>query len=1005
MEHRNEYLDQKEAKKKLRKAKRKAVRPFRGLTILSIPLTIIAIALLIFATIFDNSVAIFMGGRFWKLDDVNPSAQYFETGLSDEMTDTEYAELIAEQVEAEGATLLYNKEHTLPLNRGAKVSLLSNSSVNPVYGGTGSGNIDASKAVSFKEGLQMAGFVVNEILWDFYENGPGSIYKREEGGIIAHTSQTVSEVPWETYTEDVKSSLRVYNDAAIVILSRIGGEGVDLEHENGNYLALDENEKEMMHQLSEMKRQGDIGKIVVLLNSANPIQLDFMNDKEIEIDALLWIGDVGLKGTEAVCKILAGEINPSGSIVDTFVYDNYSAPAMQNAVATQYELPVDDAFQTESDVASPKDTSIEELIPKKASHYMIYQEGIYVGYRYYETRYEDYVMGRGNAGNYKYKDTVAYPFGWGLSYTSFEYSDISVTYEEDTDQYVVRVTVTNTGNSFAGKETVQVYLQSPYTEYDKEYGIEKSSVTLCGFAKTKQLNLGESEQLTIYVDRADIASYDSYNKRTYIVEPGDYYLAVASNAHEAINHILAKKGYTPQKTAGRMDSVGNPEMVYTWEETTFDDKTYSVSKTGAIVTNQLDNADLNLYVGSPQSITYLSRKDWVGTYPKEIVKLSLTEHLIADLQNIQYNPYDYEQIDMPTLGADNDIDLIELRGLSYDDPKWEPLLDQLTFREMSNMIADGFHWNMPAESVDAPGSRDENGPQGLTASLIKAEYGATAFPSEDVMAATFNRELMYEVGRCIGNDCLRAGVSFLYGPGNNTHRTPYGGRNFEYYSEDGYLSGEICAAEVAGMKEKGVGVLMKHFALNDSEKERIGLGVWLNEQAAREIYLKAFQAPVEDANANGVMVAYTRFGATWSGGHYGLLTGILRDEWGCEGKIITDNALDVYVNPADFVMAGGSIMDAMLPTQLRMIKQYKDDAQMVSAMKEAAHRNLYAVVNSNAMNGVDFETDVDATTPWPIIVSWMIAIVFWGFLAFSAIMWLIKARDFKAKNVRHTNIN
>lgn len=1005
MEHRNEYLDPKEAKKKLRKAKRKAVRPFKGLTIFSIPLLVIAIALLIVAMVFDNSVAIFMGGTFWRLDDAHKDAQYFEAGLDDEKSDTHYAEMIAEQVEAEGAALLYNKDHALPLNKGVKVSMLSNSSVNPVYGGTGSGNIDASKATTFKEALQNVGFVVNETLWDFYENGPGSIYRREEGGVIAHASQKVTEVPWETYTEDIIRSLSVYGDAAIVMLSRIGGEGVDLEHVNGNYLELDKNEKEMLLSISAMKKQGDIKKIIVLLNSANPLQLDFMNEEGMDIDALLWIGDVGLKGTEAVCKILAGEVNPSGSIVDTFVYDNYSAPAMKNFVATQYELPSDYASTAEGNMAKKEATTVEDIIPEKASYYMIYQEGIYVGYRYYETRYEDYVMGSGNAGNYRYRETVAYPFGWGLSYTDFEYSDIGVTYDAEKDQYAIQVTVTNTGNSYAGKETVQVYFQSPYTAYDKENNVEKASAVLCGFAKTKLLNLGESERVTIYVDRADLASYDSYNKRTYIMEPGEYYFAVATNAHEAVNHILAHKGFTPESTNGRMDAEGNPDLVYNWVESRFDDETYSVSKTGAVVTNQLDNADLNLYVGSPEKITYLSRKDWMGTFPKEIVQLSLTEHLIQDLQNIQYDPYDYEQMDMPTLGADNDLELIEMRGLAYDDPKWEPLLDQLTFKEMSRMIADGFHWNMPAKSVEAPGSRDENGPQGLTASLIKAEYGATAFPSEDVMAATFNRELMYEVGRCIGNDCLRAGVSFLYGPGNNTHRTPYGGRNFEYYSEDGYLSGEICAAEVAGMKEKGVGVLMKHFALNDSEEQRIGLGVWLNEQAAREIYLKAFQAPVEDADANGVMVAYTRFGATWSGGHYGLVTGILREEWGCEGKIITDNALDVYVNPADFVMAGGSIMDAMLPMQLNMIKQYKDDAQMVYAMKEAAHRNLYAVVNSNAMNGVAPDTDIELVTPWPVIVCWVLVILFFGLLAFSAVMWYLRAQDFKAKNIRNTNIS
>ncbi len=993
MEHKNDILDTAKEKKKLRKAKRRATRPFKGLTFLSIPLVIISIALLIVATVFDNTVAIFFGGTFWRLEDASEEAEYYRSGLSDEMTDTHYAEMISEQVEAEGAALLYNKDHTLPLNKGVKVSLLSNSFVNPVYGGTGSGNIDASKATSFKEALEDVGFVVNGTLWDFYENGPGSIYRREEGGVIAHTSQKVTEVPWEAYTEDVKRSLSVYGDAAIVMFSRIGGEGVDLEHESANYLELDEHEKEMLLSVSSMKKQGDIKKIIVLLNSANPLQLDFMHEEGVDVDALLWIGDVGLKGTSAVCKILAGEINPSGSIVDTFVYDNYSAPAMKNFVATQYALP------SSEEVAIEDGATVEDLIPGKASYYMIYQEGIYVGYRYYETRYEDYVMGKGNAGRYNYQETVAYPFGFGLSYTDFEYSDTSVTYDAAKDQYVIGVTVTNTGNSFAGKETVQVYVQSPYTAYDKENNIEKSSVVLCGFGKTRLLNLGESERLTIYVDRADLASYDCYNKRTYIIEPGDYYFAIATDAHQAVNNILAHKGFTPENTNGRMDAEGNAELVYKWQETAFDDTTYSVSSTGAVVTNQLDDADLNLYVGSPQKITYLSRKDWEGTYPKEIVPLSLTEHLIQDLQNIQYNPYDYEQVDMPTMGADNDGKLIQMKGLAYDDPQWKTLLDQLTFQEMSSMIADGFHWNMPAESMEAPGSRDENGPQGLTASLIKAEYGATAFPSEDVMAATFNRELMYEVGRCIGNDCLRAGVSFLYGPGNNTHRTPYGGRNFEYYSEDGYLSGEICAQEVEGMKEKGVGVLMKHFALNDSEAQRIGLGVWLNEQAAREIYLKAFQAPVEDSDANGVMVAYTRFGAAWSGGHYGLITGILREEWGCEGKIITDNALDVYVNPADFVMAGGSIMDAMLPTQLKMIKQYKDDGIIVSAMREAAHRNLYAVVNSNAMNGVGEETDVEALIPWPVIVCWVLVVGFSALLVFSATMWYLKAKAFKTKNI------
>ena len=966
-------------KKKLKKAKRKATRPWKGLTFLSFPLAIISIIVLIVATIFDNTVAIFFGGTFWELENASEDAMYFKTDFTDWDVNEAYGRQIAEQVEAEGAALLYNKESALPLAPGARISMLSNSSVNPIYGGTGSGNIDASEATSFKDALEEQGFDVNETLWDFYEEGPGSVYRREEGGVIAHASQVVTEVPWERYTDEVKNSIENYGDAAIVMISRVGGEGVDLDFTTTNYLELDTNERDMLAAITNMKKEGKVDKIVVLINSANALQMDFMQDEGFDIDAVLWIGDVGLKGTEAVCKILAGTINPSGSLVDTYVYDNYSAPAMKNAVATRYE------------------GAKEEVIPENASYYMIYQEGIYVGYRYYETRYEDYVMGTGNAGAYNYGSTVAYPFGYGLSYTDFAYSDMSVNYEPDNDRFAVQVTVTNEGNSFAGKETVQIYVQSPYTDYDKQHGVEKASVVLCGFGKTGILQPGASETLAIYVDRADLASYDANGERTYILDAGNYYFAAATDAHDAINSILAFKGYSPENTEGRMDGNGQPELVYTWLEAEFDATTYSISDTGAVVTNQLDSADLNMYKGSPSEITYLSRSDWSGTFPTEIVKLSLTERLIEDLQNLQYDPLDYETVDMPVLGADNGGKLIEMRGLAYDDPAWKPLLDQLTFNEMCSMIADGFHWNMPAESVQAPGTRDENGPQGLTTSLLKTDLDATAFTSEDVMAATFNRDLMYEVGKCIGNDCLHVGVSFLYGTGNNIHRTPYGGRNFEYYSEDGYLSGEICAAEVAGMKEKGVEVLMKHFALNDSEAERIGLGVWVNEQAAREIYLKAFQAPVEDADANGVMVAYTRFGPTWSGGHYGLITGILREEWGCEGKIITDNALHVYVNPVDFVMAGGSIMDSMLPMQLSMIKKYEDDTVIVSAMKEAAHRNLYAVVNSSGMNGVGPDTIIKVVTPWPIWVCWGLAIGFTVLFTVSAVMWSVKSRKFKAK--------
>jgi len=359
---------------------------------------------------------------------------------------------------------------------------------------------------------------------------------------------------------------------------------------------------------------------------------------------------------------------------------------------------------------------------------------------------------------------------------------------------------------------------------------------------------------------------------------------------------------------------------------------------------------------------------------------------------------------MPTMGADNGLKLIDMLGKDYDDPDWDKLLDQLTYEEMCDLIGDSFHWRMPAESVNAPGSRDENGPQGLTVALFGSTLGVetTAFTSEDVMAATFNTELLYKVGNIIGNDCLAADVACLYGPGANMHRMPYGGRNFEYYSEDGFLSGEICAAEVLGIQEKGVDVVIKHFALNDSEQDRIGLGVWLNEQAAREIYLKAYQAAFEESGANGVMTAYTRWGAVWSGGLKGLMTNIMRKEWGNNGMSITDNVITPMVTGADGVLAGTTTYDAMLPNINNELPGYENDPVIVSAMREANHHNLYALVNSSAMNGIGPDTTIKRTVPGAVTVAAVLAVVFWVVAVACVTLWVLggiklrKSEDYAA---------
>ena len=969
----------KQLKKACKKAKRKTVTLWKTLGIFFLVFAIIFSAASVVVKMFDNTMAALLGGKFWDVINEDPNAQYFKQDFASNEERLDAGEKICYQVEAEGAVLLMNNG-ALPLAAGSKVSTLSTSSVNIVYGGTGSGNVDASKADNLKVALEKSGFEVNPTLWDFYTVGEGANYTRESGAgetAALMGSFNIGEAPWSVYTEEVKNSIATYGDAVIITLSRIGGEGADAKQD---YLQLDQNEKDMMAAAAQLKADGKVKSIVVLINTSNALQVDFLKDNEYSVDACLWIGGVGAYGTNAVTDILAGKVNPSGSLVDTYCYDNFSAPAMKNAIPVTYG-----GYDGKN-------------IPNYAETYLIYQEGIYVGYKYYETRYEDYVMGTGNAGEYAYGNDVAFPFGHGLSYTTFDYSGMTVNYNAETDQFEVTVTVTNSG-SVAGKETVQVYAQSPYTDYDKENKVEKAAVQLIGFGKTAVLEPGASETVKIIVEKRDLAAYDTYGAKTYIMDAGDYYLTVATDAHNAANNMLAAKGYTVASTEGRMDADGNAALTYKYTQEAFDDKTYATSANGTAITNQLSLADPNLYEGTAgQSVTWLSRNDWTGTYPSdEQIVLQLTDLLIADLQQIRYNPDNYEAVEMPTLGAKNGLKLVEMIGLDYDDPKWQQLLDQLTYDEMVALIGDSFHWRMPADSVQAPGSRDENGPQGLTVALFGSTLGVetTAFTSEDVMAATFNTELMYQVGNIIGNDCLAADVACLYGPGANMHRMPYGGRNFEYYSEDGFLSGAICAAEVKGIQEKGVDVVIKHFALNDSEQDRIGLGVWVNEQAAREIYLKAYQAAFEKSGANGVMTAYTRWGAVWSGGVKGLMTGIMREEWGNNGMSITDNVITPMVTGADGVLAGTTTYDAMLPNINNELPGYENDPVIVNAMRQACHHNLYALANSSAMNGIGADTIIKSKELPLVVTVRTVMIVMWVLFAGALVLWILGKNKWK----------
>lgn len=979
----------------------------RGVAIFLMILLVIMIPVNLVVGMFDNTIALLLpGNTFWELKNVDPNANYFVGDYASEAERLAAGRELCYQIEAEGAVLLTNNG-ALPLAAGAKVSTLSVNSVDLTYGGTGSGNVDASKADNLKAALEKSGLTVNETLWNWYGteeaqelmDAVSSGESAGESAVLAGQAP-ILEIDPANYPEDVKNSISEYGDAVIITFSRVGGEGYDPSfpgyegNENAqNYLELNANERALLKFASDLKAEGKIKSIIVLINTSNALEVDFLN--EYPVDASLWVGGLGIAGTNAVTDILAGLVNPSGSLVDTYCYNNFTSPAMINYIAQNYIL----------------DAGVE--IPSAISTYMVYQEGIYVGYKYYETRFADAIMGTGNAGDYatKYAEEVAFPFGYGLSYTTFEYSNMTVTTgvnEYGEKCYNISVKVTNTGD-VAGKETVQIYLSSPYTQYDIDNKVEKAAVQLIGFGKTEVLEPGAFEVLEISVDERDMAAYDAYGAGTYILDAGTYYFTAATDSHNANVNVLAAKGYTVEG--------GNAALVETVEYAELDATTYSVSLNGTPIKNQLSNSDPNMYYGE-EVVKMLSRNDWEGTWPTGNYGLILTAAMAKELDN-RYNGQlpEYEQIKadyeaktgrdwdvMPILGENNGYNLYHMFTMDedrdgimasndYDDPAWDTLLNNVTLEELIT-IGDCFHWRHPVASVNAPGSRDENGPQGLTVTLFGAGLNAeaTAFTSEDVMAATFNLDLMHQVGLMIGNDCIDAGVSCLYGPGANTHRTPYGGRNFEYYSEDGFLAGEMGGIEVKGILSKGVDVVMKHFALNDTEQDRLGQAAWLTEQAAREIYLKAFQKALEEnGGRGGVMTAYTRWGTTWSAANYGLMSGILRGEWGNNSMHITDNMITENCNAIDAIMAGGvTCFDAMMTYALDDIKTATDDPVFVNAMREAMHHNLYTIINSAAMNGVGAETVVVATAPAIVNTLAYITLAI-AFLAFLFIALLIAA--------------
>ena len=944
-------------------------------TILTVVMAVLLVASIVAVPVtnaFSTVINVALGASTQEIIPDPDAEIYFWTNYENEEDLVAYEKELCATVEGEGAALLVNRDNTLPLAEGSKITTFSQSSFNLMYGGTGSGQVKADDAVSLKAALE-ASFgegTVNPDQWKFYATCG---YKRVNADTTGGNQEQyrINEVPWEKYTDALKATWSNYGDVALVVLARSGGEGADLPSGNpalvdymtdGDYLRLCKEEIEMFENLEQLKKDGTFKKIVVLLNSSNALQLDFVDD--YGIDAVLWIGDVGMTGINAVADILVGNINPSGRIVDTFLKDNHSAPAMQNFGAYKYTNAADYDTATAQNNTDPG-------INKCNSDYLVYAEGIYVGYRYFETRYEDYVLNRGNAGDYQYDNDVAFPFGFGLSYTEFEYSNFSV--EEKGNTFEVNVDVTNTG-AVDGKHTVQIYFQSPYTQYDIDNLVEKAAVEICGFDK-KMIAAGETEHFTITINKEDLTSYDYMKAKTYILDAGDYYFTVGKDSHDAINNILMAKG----ADASRMSGTGDASLTAKWTLDQMDTTTYSVSsKTGNAITNLFDDANLNFYAGAEgQTVTYLSRSDWEGTWP-ETATLRITEAMWADgltheesgrvaIVEKMKQQYYSNVTTVPSIGVEGTLTAGDLVMSDVDDPRWAELISQVPYAEMINLIYNGFHLTQPVPSINLPGTNDENGPQGFTKGLVGGN-SAMAYTSEDVMAATFNLELLNEVGKCIGEDFMHAtdgsGTAFsgIYGPGANIHRTAYSGRNFEYYSEDGWLSGKMAAAEVKGIQDRGVYVFTKHFALNDQEEGRYGISTWSNEQAIREIYLEGFEGSIVEGDGMGVMSSFNRVGVVWAGAHYGLMTGILRDEWGMTGAAITD--CSVMANYMDYrmgVLAGQDLWDGY-SMGMATLDGLENDAAIVTAVQRATKNIAYSITHSHAMN-VGNATIV-AVTPW-----------------------------------------
>ena len=916
--------------------------------------------------------------------------------IKNNKTMRENSKKVSEQVAVEGTVLLWNNNEALPLQTTDKISLFGIASAKDKYAvsGYGSGEIKTTPTdEKLSTALENKGFSINKKLDERYEYFTDENIKKGNFNYGLHAGRwpnsnfkpvyCTNEVPWNEVESIANETLDTYS-TAVYVISRRAGEDQDIidNIENNetdvdggmNHLELSKDEAEVLLKLAEKKQAGSLKKIIVLLNTANPLQFKEIIKDKYSIDACVWTGIGGTESLVQVADVLSNSnYITSGHAPDTLLMDNHLAPATVNF--GDYTWTNDDIKEKLKDLPYLND-EYKYYYQTHNLKYMVYQEGIYVGYKYFETRYEDYVINRNNANgsngsfnnnNWNYKNEVAFPFGYGLSYTEFERTN--PTFIENENDYNVSLNIKNIGTKYAGKDVLQVYLSKPYTDYDKQNGVEKASVELVGFAKTDVLQTNGEETLNVTIDKEALKTYDSYGKKTYILEKGDYYLAIGTDAHDANNNILAKKGYTPSNTDNRMDSKGNPEMVYKITIDNDDFEKYSKNDKDVEITNRFDDADINLYSGTKddQNIKYLSRSNWQDTYPLNPVNLKCeNETMVYDMQyghEVKVKDGDvmpkYETITSST-GA---LNLAMLEDYDYNNPLWEDLLNQMSFKEQVIMMNYGMGLLAGAETIGAPGLKATDGPQGL----YHTKY---AFPSPTMSAASFNTELVKKLGNAYAHEALHSGYTMVYAPGGNIHRTLYSGRNFEYYSEDGVLGGKMLASQVKGMREKGIIVCSKHFAFNDQETNRYGVATFFNEQSAREIYLKVFEIGVREGNMNGLMSSFNRIGCTWTGRHHGLLTDILRNEWGFIGIVETDACSGAPTTPhmedkwavAEGLVAGNDVW--MSRGSDSMLNDSKNNPTVMLALREACHRVLYTQLHSAAINGITVNTKMIKITPW-----------------------------------------